>query len=197
MQPPPAAPLRSAASPADHGPRARAGAWPATAALQADERGRFGDYVNDVIGFWAIVGIVGRSAFDQVQEDPESWGDDTEGFGKRVASNAGRRFVQESVHHGLAYMLGRSTDYQPCGCTSLGGRLGNSFVEAVTDRDDQGNRAFSISQFAGNYAGAFAPALWMPDEDWDAGKAALNGTTAFIFTAAGNFLLTEVLGFGR
>ena len=166
-------------------------------AQDVDQRGRFGDYVNDIVGFWALVGIAGRSTYDQLQQDPDGWDDDSDGFGKRLASNTGRRFVQASVHHGLAAALGRTTDYHPCGCDSFGGKLGNALLEAVTDHDASGRRLFSIPQFAGNYAGAFAPLLWLPEDDADAGKALINGTTAFVFTAAGNFLLTELLGFGR
>jgi hypothetical protein len=160
-----------------------------------DDWGRFGDYVNDLVGPWALVGIVGRSGVDQAREDPEAWGDDSDGFSKRLGSNAGRRFVQATVHHSLAAALGRTTDYHPCGCTGLGGKLGNSFLEAVTDHDAQGRRLLSVPQLAGNYAGAFAQLTWRPDGD--AAEAAINGTLAIGFTAAGNFLLTEVLGFGR
>lgn len=174
-----------------------AGAAVAVTAQDTDERGRFGDYVNDLVGFWALFGIAARSTYDQAVKEPEGWDDDSEGFGKRVASNAGRRFVQETVHHGLAAAMGRTTDYVPCGCSGFGPKLGSALLGAVTDFDESGRRMFSVPQIAGNYAGAFAPLLWLPEDDADAGKALINGTTAILFTAAGNFLLTEVLGFGR
>ncbi len=168
-----------------------------TVSQDADERGRFGDYVNDLVGFWALFGIAARSTYDQAVKEPDGWDDDSEGFGKRVASNAGRRFVQESVHHGLAAAMGRTTDYRPCGCSGFGPKLGSALLGAVTDFDESGRRMFSVPQIAGNYAGAFAPLLWWPEDDADTGKALINGTTAILFAAAGNFLLTEVLGFGR
>ena len=87
-----------------------------------------------------------------------------------MASNAGRRFVQETVHHGLALVLNRSTRYQPCNCSGLGPKIGHAFLEAVTDRGPEGSRMFSVAQMAGNYAGAFAELAWKPDPD--AGKAA-------------------------
>ena len=55
-----------------------------TVRQDADERGRFGDYVNDLVGFWALFGIAARSTYDQAVKEPDGWDDDSEGFGKRV-----------------------------------------------------------------------------------------------------------------
>src|SRR5687768_9883242 len=129
--------------------------------FEAGGRGRA--YVNSLIGAGALVSLGISTVIDHRQDDPLEWGDGTEGFAKRLGSNAARNLAQESVRHGLAAVLGRSVTYQRCECNGFFPRVGNAVVEVVTDRNRDGDRMIAISRFAGAYAGAAAETLWHPD----------------------------------
>jgi hypothetical protein len=147
--------------------------------------GRRDAYLHDIFGTGALVSTAASSAIDQISNDPEEWGDGADGFLKRVASNAGRRVVQESVRHGLAAAMDRSVQYERCTCTDAGARLGHVLVETVTDRDEAGHRMIAIPRFAGAYAGAFAEHIWRPNETGV--EIFTTGLSAIVFGAVGNF----------
>lgn len=163
----------------------------------ARRRGRGSVYLHDLFGAGSLIGVATAASMDQIQNAPAEWGGGAAGFGRRAASRAGQLFVQESVRHGIAALMDRSTEYQHCACSDFGGRLENAVVETVTDRDAQGNRGFSVARVSGSFAGAFAPQLWRPDVT--TASAIRDGAFGLVFTAAGN-LLSEYIhwpGSGR
>jgi hypothetical protein len=92
--------------------------------------------------------------------------------------------VQVSVRHGLAALMHRSTDYQPCECDGFGRRVEHALLETFTDRRADGSRALSVPRIAGAYAGGFAPMAW--EHDRNAGDAVLGSTVSLGFTALFN-----------
>ncbi len=165
---------------------------PAAPAPAAHSRGsdRWHAYVHDILGPGAWVGVGAGSALEQAETSPTQWGTGASGFGKRVASTYGDLFVQESVRHGLAAALDRSTNYHRCRCRGFGAKVGNAFVETFTDRDADGRRQLSEPRLAGAIAGGFAPMLWWPGETV-AGAATATGVS-LLFTWAGN-VVTELV----
>ncbi len=171
---------------------ATAPASAATPAPAARRRGsdRWHAYVHDILGPGAWLGVGAGSGLEQAETSPTQWGTGASGFGKRVASTYGDLFVQESVRHGLAAALDRSTNYHRCACRGFGAKARNAFVETFTDRDAEGQRQFSEPRVAGAVAGGFAPLLWWPGETV-AGAATATGVS-FLFTWAGN-MITELV----
>jgi len=141
-------------------------------------------YVHDVLGPGAWVGVGSGATLEQVRTDPTQWGTGLGGFGDRLASTAGDLVVQESVRHGLAAALGRSTEYERCGCSAFGPRVSHAFLETFTDRDDAGRREFSVPRVAGAVAGGVAPMLWMPGAT--VASSAVSAGVSLLLTAAGN-----------
>ncbi len=165
-------------------------AKPAAVAAPGRPSSRWHNYVHDILGPGAWLGVAAGSALDQARSSPTQWGTGASGFGKRVASTYGDLLVQESVHHGLAAAMDRSTSYHRCACQGFGGKVGNAFVETFTDRDAEGQRQFSVPRVAGAVAGGFAPMLWWPGETV-AGAATATGVS-LLFSWAGN-LMTELV----
>jgi hypothetical protein len=128
----------------------------------AQDNNRFHNYVVSLVGPGALFSIGASAVIDQARTDPAEWGDGASGFGKRVASAAGARFANETVRHGLAAVLDRTTSYERCGCKSFGGRLGHAVVGAITDRNESGKTMLSEPAIAGAVAGAYAPRIWRP-----------------------------------
>ncbi len=179
----------SVAAPAAAVTAAAPAATPASAAHRRDSS-RWHAYTHDLLGPGSWIGVAAGGALEQARTSPPEWGTGASGFGKRVASNAGDLVVQESVRHGLAAVLDRTTSYHRCACRAFGAKVGNAFVETFTDRDAEGRRQFSEPRVAGALAGGFAPLLWWPGETV-AGAAAATGVS-FLFTWAGN-VFTELV----
>src|SRR5687767_327893 len=157
-----------------------------------DQGGRMRAYRGALVGPAALVGVAVTTAVDHARDDPPEWGESGEfGIGRRLASNTGRHLVTQTVRHGLAIVMDRSTYYKPCECTAFLPRVGNAFVEVITDRDRDGDRMFSVPRFAGAYAGAFAEQLWRPGRSGK--EVAMAGASALVFGAAGN-LWREFIG---
>jgi hypothetical protein len=163
----------------------------AQAGREWEPGGRGRAYVNSLVGPGALMGLGLATAIDQARDDPPQWGNSWE---KRLASNAGRNAVQETVRHGIAAVLDRSVSYRRCSCAGIGSRIGNAVVEVVTDRDRNGGRSFGIARFAGSYAGAYAESTWRPDRD--APEILAVGTSILLFGTASN-LWREFVGWPR
>jgi hypothetical protein len=136
---------------------------PATAKVSAQESSRMHNYVVSLVGPGALISIGASAAYDQVRNDPEVWEKTTEGFGKRVASAAGSRLANQTVRHGLAAVMDRSTGYTRCTCSAFGARLGHAIISAITDTNASGHRMLSVPAIAGAAAGAYAPLAWRPE----------------------------------
>lgn len=152
------------------------------------EQARLSNYLRDLAGPPAFVGVIGGGLVDHIRHD------NGEGLEDQIASRAVRAAVQVSVRHGLAALMHRSTDYQPCECRGFGPRVEHALLETFTDRRADGSRALSVPRIAGTYAGSFAGLAW--ERDHDMSDAALGATLSFGFTALFN-IARELSGVGR
>jgi hypothetical protein len=158
------------------------------------ENVRLNNYLHDLAGPGAFLGVVGGGLLDQLWRKPSVWGDDAEGLARRIGSRATQAAVQVTVHHGLASVMGYSTEYQPCECRGFGPKVEHALLETFTDRRADGSRAVSVPRIAGAYAGGFSRLAWEPHRS--AGDVALNTTLSFGFTAVFN-IARELTGLAR
>lgn len=135
------------------------------AAAQEAEEHRTRNYVNDLVGPWALVRIFGAATLDQIRDDPEEWDKDLGGYAQRVGSAAGSRWVTASVRHGIAALQNRTTEYRYCDCRDTRGRVRSAVLGSFTDFDAQGDRHFSTARLAGTVAGGSVKLIWQPDYD--------------------------------
>lgn len=165
---------------------------PATIRINSDNV-RFNNYLHDLAGPGAFVGVIGGGLLEQLREKPAIW-NDGDGLAQRIGSRAGQAAVQVSVRHGLAALMHRSTDYQPCECDGFGRRVEHALLETFTDRGADGSRALSVPRIAGAYAGGFAPLAW--EHNRSAGDAVIGSTVSLGFTALFN-IARELTGLRR
>jgi hypothetical protein len=132
---------------------------------------RFTNYLNDLTGPSALIGVVGGGLLHQ-DELPDG-----------LASKLGQHAVQVSVTHGLAAVMHRSTGYQPCGCRGFGPRVAHALLQTLT-----------VPRMAGAYAGSFARMAWEPDRS--VGDAAAGATLSLGFSALFH-IARELTGVGR
>jgi hypothetical protein len=155
------------------------------------ENARFNNYLNDLAGPRAFIGMVGGGLIDHLRDRPGVRNDGADDLARRIASRAGQAAVQVSVRHGLAALMDRSTDYQPCECRGFGPRVEHALLETFTDRRTDGTRAFSVPRVAGAYAGGFSQLAW--ERDRSAGDVALGTTLSFGLNAVFN-VARELIG---
>jgi hypothetical protein len=154
------------------------------------ENVRLNNYLSDLAGPRTIIGVIGGGLLGQL--GPSN--DGAEGFAGEIASRAGQKAVEVSVHHGLAALMHRSTDYQPCECHGFGPRVEHALLETFTDRRADGSRALSVPRIAGAYAGNFSRLAW--ERDRNPGDVALGATVSLGFSALFN-VARELTGVGR
>jgi hypothetical protein len=154
------------------------------------ENVRFTNYLRDLAGPRAVVGIVGGGALQQLRQN-----DGTE-LGQRLAQRATQHAAEMSVRHGLAALMNRGTDYryQFCECQGFGARVQHALLETFTDRRADGSRALSVPRIAGTYAGEFAGLAW--EHDRSVGGAVGGATLSLGFSALFN-IGRELTGLGR
>jgi hypothetical protein len=140
---------------------------------------RFNNYLHDLAGPGAFVGVIGGGLMDQLRNN-----DDGMGLAQRIGSNATHAIVQTSVRHGLAALMRRSTDYQPCECRGFGRKVEHALLETFTDRRADGSRALSVARIGGAYAGGFSRLAW--EGDRNAGDVMLGTTASLGFSALFN-----------
>lgn len=144
-------------------------------------------FVHELADPLALANALALGLYDHARTEPYEWGGGFDALTQRIASRAGGHVIGTSVRHGLAAVLDRSTETEPCrGCASAEDRVTHALVETFTDRDQTGRRVVSEPFFAGAYAGAMAPTLWHPDSDLVDGVKA--GTFSILFTVAGRVL---------
>jgi hypothetical protein len=154
------------------------------------ENVRFSNYLRDLAGPRAVVGVVGGGVLQQLRQN------DGTDLGERLAQRATQHAVGVSVRHGLAALMHRSTDYhyQFCECHGFGPRVQHALLETFTDRRADGSRALSVPRIAGTYAGDFAGLAW--ERDRSVGQAAAGATLSLGFSALFN-IGRELTGLGR
>jgi hypothetical protein len=141
---------------------------------------RLNNYLHDLAGPGAFVGVIGGGLVDQLRHQNDGVG----GLAGRIGSNATQAVVQTSVRHGLAALMHRSTGYQPCECQGFGRKVEHALLETFTDRRADGSRALSVPRIAGAYAGGFSRLAW--ERDRNAGDVVLGTTVSFGFSALFN-----------
>lgn len=144
-------------------------------------------FMYDLAEPLALANALAMGLYDHVRTEPDEWGGGLDAMTQRIASRAGGHLIGTSVRHGLAEVLGRTTDIEPCyGCTSTEDRVSHAIVETFTDRNDLNRRVISEPFLAGTFAGAIAPTLWHPDSNLGDGVKA--GAWSILFTTAGRVL---------
>jgi hypothetical protein len=154
------------------------------------ENVRLNNYLHDLAGRGAFVSMIGGGVLDQIRNKSDG-PDDLPG---KIGARAMQAAVDVSVRHGLAALMHRSTDYQPCNCHGFGRKVGHALLETFTDRRDDGSRALSIPRIAGSYAGSLTQLTW--DRNRNAGDVMLGTTLSFGFSALFN-IGRELTGLAR
>jgi hypothetical protein len=155
---------------------------------------RLKNYLHELASPGAFLGVIGGGLVDHLWQKPAVGNGGADALAGRIGSKAMQAAVEVSVRHGLAAVMDRSTEYQPCECSGFGRRVEHALLETFTDRRADGSRALSVPRIAGAYAAGFAPLAW--ERELTPGDAALDATLSLGFSALFN-IGRELTGLDR
>ena len=143
-------------------------------------------FINSLVGPFSLARTVATAGISTWRNSPEEWGPTWEGYGRRVASNFGKKAIKQTTKFGLDEALKVDSHYYRSKDKSVGARVGNALISPVTARNRAGKRVVGIPNLAGTYAsGIIAREAWYPDRyDWKDGVR--SGTISLGFSAAFN-----------
>lgn len=148
------------------------------------------NYLLDTLGPYPITIAAGIAGFNQIYSSPPEWGQDAQGYGKRIGSNFGIEAIGTTSRFAMAAALKEDTLYYRCECTGVLRRTGYAVLSTVTARHGiDGHRAFSFSGLVSPYVGAGAAVYgWYPDR-YGAKDAFRMGNYTLLAYVGGNIAL--------
>ena len=154
---------------------------------------RFKKFVSDTFGPFALLGNGVGAGFSTLSNEPEEWGKNWEGFGRRFASNLGRNVIQNTAIYGLDEALKLDSGFYRSKKRDVGSRVANAFLSTVTARKPNGKRTVGVPRLVGTYTGSIIAAeAWFPARyDWKDG--ARSGTILLGVNAAFNLVKEFIL----
>jgi len=128
-----------------------------------DSKTRLKRYVKGVVGPEALVKNVVFAGYATWRNSPEEWGDNWEGFGRRVASGVGKSAIKGTTMYALDEAFKLDSAFYRSQKKGLGGRLGDALLSAFTARKPDGRKVLGVPRIAGTYASSIIAAeAWYP-----------------------------------
>lgn len=156
--------------------------------VRPDSKTRFRRYVKSMFGPMALGKTVATAGLGTWRNSPEEWGDNWEGFGKRVASSMGKSVIKNTTIYGLDEALKYDSRYYRSEKRDFGSRLKNALISPVTARNENGKRVIGIPRIVGTYtAGVVAAETWYPSR-YDYKDGLRSGTISLGMNAAFNLV---------
>jgi hypothetical protein len=138
----------------------------------------------------ALIPVVLAAGIAHGRNRPDEWGQELDGFGRRIGFGYGRLVVRNSINLGFHVALRTDPRYDPCQCKGVGRRLGHAVRRSFIVRTDSGGERFHIGNFASAYATNFITNQWLPDRFHNQGRY-LRGTAGSIGINMGWNILRE------
>ncbi len=124
---------------------------------------RFKKYLNNAFGPTALIGPVFSAGFRQINNRPEEWGKNSEGFARRFGDSVARNLIKQTVTYSMDEALKLDSNYYRSSKKDFKSKFSNAVVSAFTSRNSKGKRVVGIPIIVGTYSSAIiANETWMP-----------------------------------
>jgi len=131
--------------------------------VRPDAKTRRTRFVKGLIGPGAWARMVASAGWGTSRNSPREWGPHWDGFGKRLASNFGKRAISSSVRYGLDEALKLDSKFYRTKNKGVANKVGNALVSVFTARRPDGRRAIGVPRLVGTYASnVIAAEVWYP-----------------------------------
>jgi hypothetical protein len=146
------------------------------------------NYINSMVGPLALGKYVVWAGIGTWRNSPEEWGDQWEGFGRRVASNFGKNIIKQTTMYGLDEALKVDSKFYRSQKKDAGSKVKNALISPFTARTPSGKRVPGIPRIAATYTSSIVAAeAWFPARySWKDGVK--NGTYSLAFNAGFNLV---------
>jgi hypothetical protein len=128
---------------------------------------QFIGYLKDSYGLPAFAGAGVRSAFGQIRQKPEGWGQDWPGYGQRFGSSLAVGAINGNVRYAMETIFREDMRYIPCHGCSIKRKIENSLLAEITARhDSDGHRFFTLTPVIADFSGpVVANTFWLPQKN--------------------------------
>ncbi len=109
-----------------------------------------------------LLSIITRTALDQVEVSPHSWGSNAPSLGVRVASQFGRSFVRATLSSGMRGLDHEDPRYFYSHKTKPIDRVKYAVIHTFEVRNDNGSMMPAYSRFLGDFGMPFLAQTWKP-----------------------------------
>ena len=160
--------------------------------LLPTESQKLQNFESSAIGPAALAGSAIAGAIDQAADFPGRWGQGTNAYGVRVASNLGISLVTATSQYALGEALHEDTAYYRCTCRRFFPRFWHAALSTVVGRrGTDGHESFSMALAASPFIGPLVAAnTWIPSRD-----GAILGLRMGEHNLMGQFAMNQALEF--
>lgn len=124
---------------------------------------RLEDYVTRTAGPRALFNASLGAGIQQARGAPYAWGGGLEGYGRRYASNMGKRTITNTIQLGVEAALGQDSRYVASERTGVGARVKDAVKHSFLVRSSDGGRELAIGRIAAAVGGGLLSRTWHPD----------------------------------
>lgn len=158
--------------------------------VRPNSKTRFKRYLNGMAGPMTLGKSVVYSGIGTWRNSPEEWGDNWEGFGRRVASGLGTNAIKQTITYGLGEAFELDSSYYRSKKKDFGSKVRTALISPVTAHNKNGKRVFGFPRVVGIYsAHMIAREAWYPERyKWHDGLKSASLSLAF---SAGYNLVKE------
>lgn len=145
---------------------------------------------NHFLGPFTFLTAAGSAGISQASDSHKAWGQGAEGYGKRY----GAAFADAATYNYLGVAVFPSIFHQDPRYFSKGSggffsRVGYAASRSLVTRGDSGRKQFNISNVMGAFASGGIGTAYYPDNEREAGDAAVRGALQLAYNAAWNALM--------
>jgi hypothetical protein len=120
-------------------------------------------YVLSTLGVPGVLHATLASAFEQWQESPEAWDENTSGYARRWVSEFAESAIGNTTKYAVARLFDQDPSFTPCQCSGVRRRIRHAVASPFEARTRDGRTVFSLATVAGLAAENVIPAAtWYP-----------------------------------
>jgi hypothetical protein len=132
--------------------------------VRPDSKTRFRRYANNVVGPVSLGRYALVAGIQTARNEPEEWGGQLEGFGRRFASEVGRSAISNTIRFGLDEAFKYDSKFYLSRDKKNSARFRNALLSTVAARDKNGKRVLAFPKLAGNVtSNIVANTTWFPE----------------------------------
>ena len=119
--------------------------------------------VRRVVNAHSLASIGGGAALGQIRNSPHEWGQGASGFGKRLASGAGRFVIKTGVQAGVGGLHHEDLHYHRSNLHGTLPRLGYAVKSTFwVPRKNRPGHTMALGRVSGNMSAGLISRAWMP-----------------------------------